>query len=66
MKGVRKRIGRPRLTWMKVIEKDLGSVGINLELNKSTAWDVVRKLENLTFDRKKWRKTVRDIMAGNC
>ena len=66
LRGIRRRIGRPRLTWMKLIEKDLSSVDIYLELNKSTAWDIVRKLEDLTFDRKKWRKTVRDIMAVNC
>ncbi len=63
---VRRKIGRPCLTWIKVVEKDLESVDINLELNKSTPGETLGKLVNLTADRNKWRKTVRDIMAVNC
>ena len=29
---VRRKVGRPRLTWVKKIEKDLASVGINLDV----------------------------------
>ena len=63
---VRRKIGRPSTTWLKVVEKDLESVNINLELNKSTPGTILRKLVDLTEDRKKWRSTVRDIMAVNC
>ena len=62
---VRRKIGRPCLTWIKVVEKDLESVDINLDLNKSTPSETLRKLVNLTADRNKWRKKVRDIMAVN-
>ena len=63
---VRRKIGRPSATWIKVIEKYLESVNTNLELNKSTPETVLRKLVDLTEDRKKWRRTVRDIIAVNC
>ena len=63
---VRRKIGRPSLTWMKLIEKDLESVNINLGLSGSSPDDIVRKLVELTEDRKKWRAIERDIMTVNC
>ena len=53
--------------WMKLVEKDLISVNINinLELNRSIPEVVLRKLVDLTEDRTKWKKIVRDIMAVN-
>ena len=63
---VRRKIGRPSLTWMRLIEKDLGSVNINLELNGSSPDTILRKLVELTEDRNKWRKIVRDIITVNC
>ena len=62
---VRRKIGRPSLTWIKVIEKDLVLVNVNIELNRSTPGEVLRKLVGLTEDRKKWRRMVKDIMAVN-
>ena len=62
----KEKIGRPCLTWMKVIEKDLAMVNVNLDLNKSTPDIILEKLVNLTKDRENWRKIVRDIMAVNC
>ena len=57
---VHRRIGRPSLTWMKLVEK---SVNVDLDLNRSTPDIVLRKLVDLTEDRNKWRRIVRDIMA---
>jgi len=62
----KKKIGRPCLTWMKVIEKDLAMVNVNLDLNKSTPDIILEKLVNLTKDRENWRKIVSYIMAVNC
>ena len=63
---VRRKIGRPSLTWMRLIEKDLGSVNINLGLSGSSPDIILRKLVELTEDRNKWRKIVRDIITVNC
>ncbi len=38
-----RKIGRPCLTWMKVTEKDLDLVNINLNLNKLTPGEVLDK-----------------------
>ena len=61
---VRRKIGRPGLTWMKLAEKDLRSVEY-LKLNDSTPEEIITKLVDLTKDRAKWNKIVRDIMAVN-
>ena len=63
---VRRKVGRPCLTWMKVIEKDLAKINIDLDVNGSTPDELLEKLVDLTKDRKKWRETVRDIMTVNC
>ena len=62
---IQRKVGRPSLTWMKLVEKDLGSVDINLELNRSTPEEILNKLVELTADRIKWKKIVRGIMAVN-
>ena len=51
---------------MRLIEKDLGSVNINLGLSGSSPDIILRKLVELTEDRNKWRKIVRDIITVNC
>ena len=66
MTDVKRKVGRPQQTWMKVIEKDLASVGIDIDVYGKTPERTVQKLVDLTEDRKKWRKIVRDIMAVNC
>ena len=63
---VRRKVGRPCLTWIKVIEKDLAKINIDLDVNGSTPDELLEKLVDLTKDRKKWRDTVRDIMTVNC
>ena len=63
---VRRKVGRPCLTWIKLIEKDLAMINIDLDVNGSSPDELLEKLVNLTADRKKWRETVRDIMAVNC
>ena len=62
---IQRKAGRPSLTWMKLVEKDIGSVDINLELNRSTPEEILNKLVELTAGRIKWKKIVRDIMAVN-
>ena len=62
---VRRKIGRPSLTWMKLVEKDLRSVNEYLELNDSTPEETITKLKDLTKDRDKWKNIIRDIMAVN-
>ena len=63
---VRRKVGRPRLTWVKKIEKDLASVDINLDVYGAPTERAVEQLVELTEDRSTWRQIVRDIMAVNC
>ena len=63
--GRRKR-GRPRLTWMMLIGKDLELGDIKLDLkDKRTHEEKITVLEGLTEDRSKWRKIAKDIMTVN-
>ena len=63
---VKRKVGRPQLTWTKAIEKDLASIGIDIDVYGETPERTVEKLVELTEDRKKWREIVGDIMAVNC
>ena len=63
---VRRKVGRPRLTWVKKIEKDLASVDINLDVYGAPPERTIEQLVKLTEDRSTWRQIVRDIMAVNC
>ena len=63
---VKRKVGRPMLTWLKAIEKDLASVGIEIDVYGETPERTIEKLVELTEDRNKWRGIVRDIMAVNC
>ena len=60
-----KKVGRPPNTWLKVIEKDLATVDINIDVYKDPAEKTLKTLEEITTDRKKWKKIVKDIMAEN-
>ena len=60
---VKRKVGRPQLTWIKAIEKDLASVGIDIDVYGETPERTVQKLVDLTENRKEWRDIVRDIMA---
>ena len=62
----RRKRGRPSLTWIKLIEKDLESVDIKLNSNdKRTPEEKIAALEGLAEDRSKWQKLVKDIMTVN-
>ena len=63
---VQRKVGRPKLTWVKLIEKNLNSVGINIDVYGDSPERTVEKLVELTEDRKNWRGIVRDIMTVNC
>ena len=63
---IKRKVGRPQLTWLKAIEKDLASVGIDLDMYGETPERTVKKLVDLTENRNEWKKIVRDIMAVNC
>ena len=63
---VKRKVGRPKLTWIKVIEKDLTSIDIHLNVNAGTPEQTITKLKELTENRSVWRKQIRDIMAVNC
>ena len=62
---VKRKIGRPALTWTKVIEKDLASVGIDIDVYGEPPERTVEKLVELTGNRNEWRGIVRDIMVVN-
>ena len=61
---VRRKIGRPSLTWIKLVEKDLRSVNEYLELNDSTPEEIITKLKDLTKDRNKWKNIIRGHYGG--
>ena len=66
LSNVHRKVGRPTLTWLKVIQKDLSLVNTNLDLDKSTTAEIIEKLIQLTENRMEWRRMIRDIMAVNC
>ena len=59
---IKRKIGRPPSTWLKVIQKDLQSTDISLDTNKDTTESPIQKLEDITRDRVKlWRNTVENV-----
>ena len=62
---MKRKVGRPQLTWIKAIEKDLASVGIDIDVYGEPPERTVQTLVDLTESRKEWRNIVRDIMAVN-
>ena len=63
LEPVKRKIGRPPSTWLKVIENDLQSTDISLDTKKDTAETTIRKLEDITRDRVRWKQIIKDIMA---
>ena len=60
----RRERGRPSLTWIKLIEKDVELTDIKLNLkDKRTPEENITVLEGLAEDRNKWRKLVKDIVT---
>ena len=60
-----KKVGRPTTTWIKLIEKDLATVNININVYSDPVEKTLKTLEEITTDRKKWKKIVKYIMAEN-
>ena len=56
----RRPVGRPTLTWLDIVKKDLetGNIIINLKRQEQT----LKTLVDVTRDRKIWRKTVKELM----
>ena len=65
LQPIKKKVGRPPITWIKLIEKNLAIVNIKLNIDKNTAETTVKTLENLAADRKNWKQVAKDIMAEN-
>ena len=61
----KKKRGRPQMTWLKVIEKDLNPSVELLDANHDSAGETIVKLESVTLDRKKWAAEVKNIMGRN-
>ena len=58
---IRKRPqGRPKTTWMQTVRQDLTSIGIKLDLSKEA--QTLKRLSDLTHDRKNWRGIVRRVV----
>ncbi len=66
LSDVHRKVGRPTLTWLKLIQKDLDLVNTNLNIDKTTPTEVINRLIKLTENRANWRRMIRDIMAVNC
>ena len=52
--------GGPKTTWMQTVRQDLAKIGIKLELSKDA--HTLKRLSELTQDRKNWRGIVRRIV----
>ena len=65
LKQTKKKIGRPPLTWIKLIEKDLSTINIKINIETSTAEKIIEVLEKLTASKKEWERIFRDIMVEN-
>ncbi len=61
MSDAHRKVGRPTLTWVKLIQKNLANTYLNID--KSTALEVINELMKLTEDRMIWRGLIRDIVV---
>ena len=64
LRPLKKKRGKPPLTWLKVIEKDIQSI-VDLRLNHDTADQIIHTLTQVTKDRKDWSDRIKDIMENN-
>ena len=55
VRDIKRKIGKPNLTWIKLIEKDLSSINIHLNITKSTAEEIEAKLKEITWNRNEWK-----------
>ena len=65
LKKTKKKVGRPPTTWIKLIEKDLSLINIQLNIESNPAEETLQVLHEITANRKKWRRIVKDIIAEN-
>ena len=63
LQPVQRKRGRSSLTWIKIIEKDLASVDIKLNLNNKASEETTATLEGLAEDRNRWERLVKDLMT---
>ena len=63
--GIRRKVGRPKITWIKVIKKDLALIDIDLDINLDETSIEIELIE-LTRDRCQWKNLIKNIMAVNC
>ena len=61
--GAKRRVGRPAVTWIECITKDLEIA--NITLDRSSPDNTIRQLIQLTADRDNWHAISRYIMQGN-
>ena len=66
LKKTKKKVGRPPATWIKLIEKDLSLINIQLHIESNPAEKTLKVLEEITANRKNWRRIVKDTIAENC
>ena len=64
LQPMKKKRGKPQMTWLKFIEKDIATV-VDLDTNQDSADVSIAKLESVTMDRKKWSADVKNIMDRN-
>ena len=60
LRKVKRPQGRPKTTWMQTVRQDLTSIGIKLDLSKEA--QTLKRLSDLTHDRKNWRGIVRRVV----
>ena len=60
LRKVKRPQGRPKTTWMQTVRQDLTSIGIKLDLSKEA--QTLKRLSELTHDRKNWRGIVRRVV----
>ena len=63
--NTRRKFGRPKLTWLNTIKKELSLFNIELDLNLNEM-QIERRLVELTRDRTKWKILIKNIMAVTC
>ena len=62
LRTTKRKIGKAKTTWLKVIEKDLNG-NVKLDVFKDPAEITIMKLINVTRDREVWRTIVKNTMA---
>ena len=57
LKPAGKKRGRPKVTWLNTIIKDLSKGNIIIDINKSE--ETIETLTKITEDRKKWKEIIK-------